>query len=114
MEALTEAGLKKEDIDMLVPHQANLRISQFVQRRLVHAGQNRYRNQQRPVSILAEHNRFPRRRGALRQSLLRFLRAVPRLRPRLPLLLQRLLHLFQSTVDRVPRQIGRASCRERV
>ena len=34
MEALDEVGLKKEDIDMLVPHQANLRISQFVQRRL--------------------------------------------------------------------------------
>lgn len=34
IEALTEAGLKKEDIDLLVPHQANLRISQFVQRRL--------------------------------------------------------------------------------
>jgi 3-oxoacyl-[acyl-carrier-protein] synthase-3 len=33
-EALDEVGLKKEDIDMLVPHQANLRISQFVQRRL--------------------------------------------------------------------------------
>lgn len=31
-EALADAGLKKEDIDMLIPHQANLRISQFVQR----------------------------------------------------------------------------------
>lgn len=34
MEALAESGLKKEDISLLVPHQANLRISQFVQRRL--------------------------------------------------------------------------------
>jgi 3-oxoacyl-[acyl-carrier-protein] synthase-3 len=34
MEALEKAGLKKEDINMLVPHQANLRISQFVQKRL--------------------------------------------------------------------------------
>lgn len=34
LEALAKAGLKKEDINMLVPHQANLRISQFVQRRL--------------------------------------------------------------------------------
>jgi len=34
MEALEETGLKKEDIDMFVPHQANLRISQFVQKRL--------------------------------------------------------------------------------
>ncbi len=33
-EALTEAGLKTSDIDMLVPHQANLRISQFVQKQL--------------------------------------------------------------------------------
>lgn len=33
-EALDEAGLSVEDIDMLIPHQANLRISQFVQRSL--------------------------------------------------------------------------------
>ena len=33
-EALAEAGLDKSEIDMLVPHQANLRISQFVQKRL--------------------------------------------------------------------------------
>jgi 3-oxoacyl-[acyl-carrier-protein] synthase-3 len=31
-EGLEKAGLQKEDIDMLVPHQANLRISQFVQK----------------------------------------------------------------------------------
>lgn len=31
-EALTEAGLKPSDISMLIPHQANLRISQFVQK----------------------------------------------------------------------------------
>ncbi len=34
MEALADAGLKKEDLNMFIPHQANLRISQFVQRRL--------------------------------------------------------------------------------
>lgn len=33
-EALTEAQLEVGDIDMLIPHQANLRISQFVQRTL--------------------------------------------------------------------------------
>ncbi len=33
-EALDDVGLKTSDIDMLIPHQANLRISQFVQRRL--------------------------------------------------------------------------------
>jgi 3-oxoacyl-[acyl-carrier-protein] synthase III len=32
MEALTKTGYKPEDIDMLIPHQANLRISQFVQK----------------------------------------------------------------------------------
>jgi len=34
LEALEKAGEKKENLDMLIPHQANLRISQFVQRRL--------------------------------------------------------------------------------
>lgn len=34
MEALTTAGLSVADISMLIPHQANLRISQFVQRSL--------------------------------------------------------------------------------
>ncbi len=34
MEALKETGLQPSDIDMLVPHQANLRISQFVQRKM--------------------------------------------------------------------------------
>ena len=33
-EALTEAGLQVSDINMLIPHQANLRISQFVQKML--------------------------------------------------------------------------------
>lgn len=32
LEALNEVGLKSTDINLLVPHQANLRISQFVQR----------------------------------------------------------------------------------
>ncbi|HEX5025032.1 MAG TPA: beta-ketoacyl-ACP synthase III [Agriterribacter sp.] len=34
MEALTFNNLKPGDIDMLIPHQANLRISQFVQQQL--------------------------------------------------------------------------------
>lgn len=34
MEALDKMGYTPKDIDMLVPHQANLRISQFVQQRL--------------------------------------------------------------------------------
>ncbi|MEL7020398.1 MAG: beta-ketoacyl-ACP synthase III, partial [Bacteroidota bacterium] len=33
-EALDDVGLSKSDIDMFIPHQANLRISQFVQKRL--------------------------------------------------------------------------------
>jgi len=34
MEGLNAVGLTPQDIDLLVPHQANLRISQFVQRKL--------------------------------------------------------------------------------
>ncbi|MFK7748254.1 MAG: 3-oxoacyl-ACP synthase III family protein [Kordia sp.] len=33
MEGLSQNGLSKEDIDMLIPHQANLRIAQFIQRK---------------------------------------------------------------------------------
>ena len=33
MEGLTQNGLQREDIDMLIPHQANLRIAQFIQRK---------------------------------------------------------------------------------
>ena len=33
-EALTKTGLSASDIDLFVPHQANLRISQFVQHKL--------------------------------------------------------------------------------
>lgn len=33
-EALEKAGKSTEDIDLLIPHQANLRISQFIQRKL--------------------------------------------------------------------------------
>jgi len=33
MEGLQKNNLSKEDIDMLIPHQANLRISQFVQKK---------------------------------------------------------------------------------
>ena len=34
MEALTKNGLQPSDINLLIPHQANLRISQFVQQKL--------------------------------------------------------------------------------
>ncbi|MCB0610786.1 MAG: ketoacyl-ACP synthase III [Lewinellaceae bacterium] len=34
MEALAKTGLQTSDINMFIPHQANLRISQFVQRKL--------------------------------------------------------------------------------
>lgn len=34
MEALNKVGLKPQDIDMLIPHQANLRISQFVAKKM--------------------------------------------------------------------------------
>jgi len=33
-ESLDDVGLGTEDLSLLVPHQANLRISQFIQRRL--------------------------------------------------------------------------------
>ncbi len=33
-EALDANGMKKEDLDILVPHQANLRISQYIQQKL--------------------------------------------------------------------------------
>lgn len=33
IEGLSANNLKKEDIDMLIPHQANLRISQFIQKK---------------------------------------------------------------------------------
>lgn len=33
MEGLMKNGLNKEDIDMLIPHQANLRIAQFIQKK---------------------------------------------------------------------------------
>ena len=33
MEGLMKNNLKKEDIDMLIPHQANLRIAQFIQKK---------------------------------------------------------------------------------
>ena len=44
MEALKANGLEKSDIDLLIPHQANLRISQFVQKRLELPDENIYNN----------------------------------------------------------------------
>lgn len=46
-EALEKTGYSVEDIDMLVPHQANLRISQFVQRMLKLPNEKVYNNIQR-------------------------------------------------------------------
>ncbi len=46
-EALDEVGLSATDIDMLVPHQANLRISQFVQKRMGLSDDKVYNNIQK-------------------------------------------------------------------
>ena len=46
-EALDEAGLHTSDIDLLIPHQANLRISQFVQRQLGLSDERVWNNIQR-------------------------------------------------------------------
>ena len=46
-EALQTTGYKKEDIDMLIPHQANLRISQFIQKRLGLSDDQVYNNIQK-------------------------------------------------------------------
>jgi 3-oxoacyl-[acyl-carrier-protein] synthase III len=43
-EALTKNSLKKEDISLLVPHQANLRISQFIQEKLALRDDQVYNN----------------------------------------------------------------------
>ncbi|MEQ8473851.1 MAG: beta-ketoacyl-ACP synthase III [Marinoscillum sp.] len=43
-EALMTNGYKPEDIDMLIPHQANLRISQFIQKQLKLGDDNVYNN----------------------------------------------------------------------
>ena len=47
MEALNQHGLKPSDIDLLVPHQANLRISQFVQQHLGLGKEKVYNNIQK-------------------------------------------------------------------
>lgn len=44
MEALTKTGHKPSDIDMLIPHQANLRIAQFVQKTLQLPDEKVYNN----------------------------------------------------------------------
>ena len=44
MEALKTNGYQPSDIDMLVPHQANLRISQFIQKRMGLGDDNVYNN----------------------------------------------------------------------
>jgi len=44
MEALEENKFKKEDIDLLIPHQANLRISQFIQKKLDLSDEKVYNN----------------------------------------------------------------------
>jgi 3-oxoacyl-[acyl-carrier-protein] synthase-3 len=47
MEALTDNGLSTEDLSLLIPHQANLRISQFVQQKLKLRDDQVYNNIQR-------------------------------------------------------------------
>jgi len=44
MEGLMSNGMQKEDIDMLIPHQANLRISQFVQKKFGLSNDQVYNN----------------------------------------------------------------------
>jgi len=44
MEALNQNGLKASDIKILIPHQANLRISQFVQKKLALRDDQVYNN----------------------------------------------------------------------
>ncbi len=44
MEALNHNNLSKEDISLLIPHQANLRISQFIQNRLGLSNDKVYNN----------------------------------------------------------------------
>jgi 3-oxoacyl-[acyl-carrier-protein] synthase III len=43
-EALTANNLTKDDIDLLVPHQANLRISQYIQEKLALSDEHVYNN----------------------------------------------------------------------
>ena len=43
-EALVKNNLTKDDIDLLIPHQANLRISQFVQKQLALPNEKVYNN----------------------------------------------------------------------
>jgi len=43
-EALTATGKQKEDIDLLIPHQANLRISQFIQKKFELPDEKVYNN----------------------------------------------------------------------
>ena len=47
MEALTQNGYKPTDIDMLIPHQANLRITQFIQQKMGLPAEKVYSNIQR-------------------------------------------------------------------
>jgi 3-oxoacyl-[acyl-carrier-protein] synthase-3 len=44
VEGLAANNLDKEDIDMLIPHQANLRIAQFIQKKFRLADENVYNN----------------------------------------------------------------------
>ncbi|WP_442266759.1 3-oxoacyl-ACP synthase III family protein [Tenacibaculum sp. ZS6-P6] len=44
IEGLTANGLEKEDIDMLIPHQANLRIAQFIQKKFGLSNDKVYNN----------------------------------------------------------------------
>lgn len=47
MEGLAKNNLEKEDIDMLIPHQANLRISQFIQKKFELADDQVFNNIQK-------------------------------------------------------------------
>ena len=52
MEALTKAGKTPEDLDMFIPHQANLRIAQFVQQKFGLPDEKIFNNIQNTVILL--------------------------------------------------------------
>jgi 3-oxoacyl-[acyl-carrier-protein] synthase-3 len=69
MEALTANGLHPSDIGMLIPHQANLRIAQFVQQKLGLSNDQVYNNIdkygiQPHLLYLCSAERENKRRGA--------------------------------------------------
>ncbi len=74
MEALQAAGKTIEDLDMFIPHQANLRIAQFIQQRLQLPDEKVFNNIQRygnttaasiPIALSEAINQGKIKRGDL-------------------------------------------------